>query len=374
MGALQVAILDRMRADVDVGYLLSGGLDSSAVAALAQSKQREPIHTFSVAVDAPGFDESSWSRQVAGELGSHHHELRLGADVLEPTLDQLTRCLDEPLADSSLVVTWKLMEHVRATGFKSVMSGDGADESFAGYPTCLAHRIVEKLPAVAPLGELLRPALRHLPVSSHGVSRDYMMRRFMDGMGLPWARRHQVWMGAWLPSELDVVPTAWREVDAHAHAAHDTDPVSRCLYLDQRLYLADGVLVKMDRASMAHGVEVRSPFMDHSVVELAAAMTPRMKLHGRQTKLVLRRAVRDLVPGSVLERPKKGFGTPVGPWLRGPCRHLLEDLPESTEGWIPSDLLRRVIDEHLAGTTDHRRRLWSALVLARWREGPWGPG
>ena len=129
---------------------------------------------------------------------------------------------------------------------------------------------------------------------------------------------------------------------------------------------------------MAHGVEVRSPFLDRTVVELAADMSIAMKLRirpgGIETKRVLREAVADLVPAEVLARPKQGFGTPVGPWLRGPCRHLLDGLVESVEGLVPSDPLRAAVRDHLDGRADHRRRIWSALVLGRWRVGRWGPG
>jgi asparagine synthase (glutamine-hydrolysing) len=211
-----------------------------------------------------------------------------------------------------------------------------------------------------------------VPTSFDGVTHDYMARRFVDGLGHPWARRHQIWMGAWLPDEIGADETVWSEVDAHAAATNGADPVSRAMYLDQRMYLSDGVLVKVDRAAMAHGVEVRSPFLDHAVVELAAQMGIGDKLMGRETKRVLRRAMVEVVPSLALVRKKQGFGTPVGPWLRGPCRDLLEGVVDAVDDFIPGATLRRCIDEHVAGTADHRRRLWSALILARWLQGPWG--
>lgn len=367
-GSLEVAVASRMEADVEVGYLLSGGLDSTAVTALAQARSRGPVRTFSIAVDAPGFDEGPAARLVAAALGTAHREARLGPDDLPRLLDAIATNVDEPLADSSLVAMWRLMELVREAGLRCVQSGDGADESFAGYPTYLAHKLA---PAATSAKPLIRLLAGRLPTTWEGVTRDYMARRFADGLGLPWQRRHQVWMGAWLPDEIGVNDEVWTVVDAHARAAVETDPVSRAMYLDQRLYLSDGVLVKVDRASMAHGIEVRSPFLDHNLVELAADLPVAHKLRGRTTKLVLRRAVADLVPTEVLERAKHGFGTPVGPWLRGPCRHLLDEIDE-IDDLVPGETLRRVKREHLEGTVDHRRRLWSALVLGRWRRGPWG--
>lgn len=373
--ALRVCVHSRMEADVPVGYLLSGGLDSSAVTAAArQRRPNAPLHTFSMKVDAPGFDESARARSVAEALGAVHHEARLTPDGFRQEAADIFARLDEPLADSSLVATWALMRSVRAAGFKCVQSGDGADESFGGYPTYLAHQLAGPAAlAKAPLRRLVR----RLPVRHEGVTAGYMARRFVDGLGLPWAQRHQLWMGAWRPDEVGAQPPDWDTVAAHAQAAEAgpaADAVSRAMYLDQRLYLSAGVLVKVDRASMAHGVEVRSPFLDYRLVELAADIPADMKVRGRQTKVVLRHAVSEWLPEATVNRKKKGFGSPVGPWLRGPCADLLDGLPEQVEGLLPPDAVRACIAAHADGRADHRRRLWSALVLARWRTGEWGPG
>ena len=232
--SLQIAVHHRMSADVPVGYLLSGGLDSASVAAIAAKKSEDPIRTFSLAVDAPGFDEGPSARLAAASLGADHREARLGPGDLPGLLDEIADGLDEPLADSSLPATWRLMALVRESGLKCVLSGDGADESFAGYPTCVAHLLA---PAAERAPGLVAALAKRLPVTHDGVTRDYMARRFADGLGLPWARRHQVWMGAWLPGELGVGPDdpVWGPVDAHARAADGTDPASRAMYLDQRL-------------------------------------------------------------------------------------------------------------------------------------------
>lgn len=377
-GSLGVATRRRMAADVPVAFLLSGGIDSSAVAALGAEFQEEPLHTWSVAVDAPGFDEGAAARRVAAALGTVHRELRLGPDDLPGLLDRIAAHVDEPLADSSLPATWHLMAALAADGLRCVLSGDGADESFAGYPTTVAHRAAARLDRLHLSGALAAPFGRlaaRLPVTHGVVSRDYKARRFVDGLPYPWARRNQVWLGAWLPDEVGATDSTWALVDAiGAEAAGVRDPANRAMVLDQRLYLAEGVLAKVDRASMAHGVEVRSPFLDHHVVELAADVPIGHKLQGRRDKVALREAFRGTLPDATVDRQKQGFGTPVGPWLRGPLRHLLEGLPEQVEGLIDADRLRVCIGEHIDGTQDHRRRLWSAVVLARWRRGPWGCG
>jgi len=372
--ALQVATRQRLAADVEVGALLSGGIDSSTVAALASAESGfssgGPLQTFSVAVDAPGFDESTQARRVAAALGTAHREARLVSDDLPRLLDEISAHMDTPLADSSLIATWRLMELVTEAGVRCVLSGDGADETLAGYPTYVAHRLA---PLARPFRGVLGSVSGRLPTTHGGVTRDYMARRFALGLAEPsWARRHQVWMGAWLPQEIGAGEDVWACVDPIAAELEGADSVSRAMVLDQRRYLADGVLAKVDRASMAMGIEVRSPFMDHRVVELAASMPRAIKLRGRTGKAVLRDAMAGELPGEVLRRPKKGFGSPVGPWLRGPCRHLLVGLESQLDDLIPGDLIRRCIDEHLRGVRDHRRRLWSAIVLARWRAGPWG--
>lgn len=362
---LQLATVQRLDADVEVGCLLSGGLDSSTVAALAQQRLRRPLRTFSISVDHPGFDEGAHARAVAAHLGTEHRSARLQPQDLPRLCSAIAAHMDEPLADSSLVATWRLMELVQESGLKAVLSGDGADESFAGYPTPLAHRLAPIARAAAPL---LRALLDRRPPTQGGVSPDYMARRFLEGLELPWARRHQVWMGAFLPEEIGAGEDVWELVDGWARRAEACDAVGRALYLDQRLYLAEGVLTKVDRASMAHGVEVRCPFLDHAVVTLAADMSSAMKRQGARGKRVLREVARPLLPREVIERGKQGFGTPVGPWLRGSAPDLLRGVPEALEDLLPADALRARIAEHMEGRADHRRRLWTALMLARWRQ------
>ena len=382
LGSLHVSVLHRLRADVEVAALLSGGLDSTGVASLAQESMSQPLSTFGVSVDHPGFDEGPSSRLAAAELGTFHRQVPFRLDEMAQLADTVLAHMDEPLADSSLLPTWTLMAAVRAAGFKCVLSGDGADELFGGYPTTLAHAM---LPSGASprLAGALAGMFARLPVRSEGVSADYMARRMAAGLGRPFGWRHQIWMGAWLPEE--VVPdNALDELLTSITASSEGAPAAaRALHLDQRLYLADGVLVKVDRASMAHGVEVRSPFLDHRLVELAAdiGMDHKIQRPGPRTlarkrvfrgKKVLARALAEHVPLSVRQRAKQGFGSPVGPWLRGPARALLHDLPDQLADVLDPTLLLRTIEEHLTGKRDHRRRLWSAHVLARWRRSPWG--
>ncbi len=373
--SLQVAVSHRLLADVPVATLLSGGIDSSAVSALAAALVPEPLHSFSVGFAEPSFDESTPARAMAAHLGTHHTEVAFHAERLPEVLDALTAGMCEPLADGSLPATWVLHEAVHAAGFRVALSGDGADEHLGGYPTYLAHRVAGTL---APGAAALAALGAALPASTDNLSRTYLLRRLAAGLAHPAHRRNQIWLGAWLPEELPALlgrtPSPWSEVDRWATVAEKTpDAVDRAMYLDQRLYLGEGVLTKVDRASMLHSVEVRSPFLDPTLIGVCATLPRGVRLRTRETKRILRRAVADLLPADILARPKKGFGTPLGPWLRGPCAGLLRGLEDQLAGLCTPAEVRRVCREHHDGTADHRRRLWSLLVLARWRQGPWGP-
>ena len=373
-GAFQVSVLGRRLADVPLGFLVSGGLDSASVLAVASRRHPPPLETFTVVLPSdPSFDESKQARVLTRHFPCKHREIPFHSENLPEVLDDIGNRLDEPLADSSLAVSWWLFRHVHEAGFKVVLSGDGGDELMAGYPTYLAHRWAR---AAQPLRPILDGVVRRLPVSYDNVSFDYKLRRFTAGLDLPLPRRNQVWLGAFLPDDLDptCVEAAWSEVDAHGDAVAGADPVCQAMALDQKLYLGDGVLTKVDRASQAFGVEVRAPFLDHHLVELAAQVPVGLKLRGRRLKAVWKQATTHLLPPEVRERPKKGFGTPVGPWLRGPCSTLLDGLEEAVAPWVPPDRVRTWVREHRQGDVDHRRRLWSLLVLARWRAGPFGPG
>lgn len=373
--SLRFAVRKRVDTDLPVAVLLSGGIDSSAVAALAVQADRAPLKSYSVVFDEPSFDESGPARAVADHLGLEHTELRFSAGRLPEVLDALSAGMCEPLADGSLPSTWVLAEGVRAAGHKIAIGGDGADEHFGGYPTYFAHTLAAK----ARVGRgLLGRVARRLPANRENLGSGYLARRFSAGLGHPLARRNQIWLGAFLPEELapllgrEVDP--WDIVDRWGRVVEGLDPVDAAMYLDQRLYLGEGVLTKADRATMLHSIELRSPFLDHRLLEIAANIPLQHKVKGRQTKVLLRKALAPLVPDWVVQRPKKGFGTPLALWLAGPCKGLLDALPEGLEGLVDPGGVRRLLEEHQSGHRDHRRRLWTLLTLSRWRASGWGPG
>ena len=361
--ALRLATQLRLEADVDVGTLLSGGIDSATITAIA-SELHPAIQSFSLSMPLKGFDEATAAQETATALNVPLYIQSLRPDEYDAHWKDIFAHMDEPLADSSLLPTWVLMKAVREKGLKCVLSGDGADESFMGYPTYLAHYAH---PLLRPTQSFIKRLAHRLPVSTAGLSAQYMLERWAGVQAADWAERHQLWMGAWLPNELrQCTHDTWDIVQQWSRQA-GPDRVGRAMYLDQRLYLAEGVLTKVDRASMAHGVEVRSPFMDHHIVEMAAQLPLEARWNKGQRKAILR-SLSPRLPVQTRKRPKKGFGSPIASYLQAHGKHWLSQLPEACEAWIRPELMRAVIQAHLDGKADHRRRLWTAVCLSQWAQ------
>jgi asparagine synthase (glutamine-hydrolysing) len=374
----------RLVSDVPLGVLLSGGVDSSAVAALAVRASTTTVKTFSISFAEKSFDESHYARGVADFLGTDHHEERLSADLAADLVGEIGTWLDEPLSDPSVVPTYLLSRFTRQH-VTVALGGDGGDEIFAGYPMYQGHRFAQtyaRLPR--PLSRLLvEPAIRLLPVKTKNLSFDFKARRFVEGMRQrDVVARHHVWFGSFTPAEQAALLTpcaqAASDTDVYAHAraldeqCDATDLVERMQYLDTKLYLAEDILGKVDRTSMAVSLEVRAPFLDKRVVEYAASLPSSYKLHGRSTKYILKRAVAPLLPPFVTRRGKKGFGVPVADWLKGRLRPLARDLLAPARlrriGLFDPDYVARLQDEHERGVANHRKTLWTLLVFALWHE------
>ena len=372
--AIYGATRKRVTTPLPVALLLSGGIDSSVVAQLVATIRPEPLPTFSLVFPSePSFDESGPARAMARHIGAHHTEVPFPPERLSEVLAAIRSGLCEPMADGSLPSTWLLSKAVHDAGFKIALSGDGADEHFGGYPTYFAHRL-----ARVPGKPVLQRIVERIPASTDNLSRGYLARRFTAGLGQTLARRNQIWLGAFLPEEVQALlgldPAVWEPVDrAGREASALGDPVEQAMAIDQRLYLSEGVLVKADRATMMNSVELRSPFLDHRLCELSAEIPVKLKVRGRRTKVLLRDSFAAQLSPELRERPKKGFGTPLGPWLRGPHSRMLRGLDERLEPLFEPDPIARLCSEHLGGHRDHRRRLWTLLTLANWLDGPWGP-
>ena len=386
---LEDAVARRLVADVPVGVFLSGGVDSTTVAALA-ARHKRPLSTFAIGFEEGSFDETAWARMAAESVGSEHHVERLSGRACLDLVPEAVEVLDEPFADPSILPTLLLSRFVRRH-VTVALAGDGGDELFAGYDTFLAH-----LPATwaARLPRSARAAAgalaARLPPSAKNMSLEFRVKQFLRGLDAAPSLRHQAWIGSFTPDELravlhpDLSPlarpeVAWREVLEDAarawRAGVAPGSVDEALRFFLTRYLADDILVKADRASMAASLEVRAPFLDTSVVEYVLRLPWRQKLGAWRTKRLLRSAARGLVPDGILRRPKKGFGIPVAAWIRGPLRPLFEDL-FSRESLVASGVLapkpaRALLDRHLAGRADLRKPLWTLAAFLLWQRR-WG--
>jgi asparagine synthase (glutamine-hydrolysing) len=380
---LEQAVRKEMVSDVPIGVLLSGGLDSTTVLAMMTRSSPRRVKSFSIAFEEKSFDESRYARLAASALGSDHHELTVTSDMMAELVPRLMDVLDEPFADSSIVPTYFLSRFAREQ-VKVVLGGDGGDEMFAGYPTLQAHRLIEYYERWVPFfvrASLVPRIIDRLPVSKDNISFDFKARRFISGRGVPVASRHHRWLGAFLPQEkrsLFVPELVQDDVDTyevayeHQRRCDAQESMNQLLYLDQKLYLEGDILTKVDRASMATSLEVRVPFLNHSLAEYVAEIPHELKLRGLKTKFLLKKAMEGALPREIVRRPKKGFNAPVGYWMNGALKDLVRDhLAEDKlkrEGFFEPSYVQRLLREHTEGARDHRKLLWTLLVFELWQE------
>jgi asparagine synthase (glutamine-hydrolysing) len=369
--ALARAVARRLRSDVPVGVFLSGGIDSSAVAACAVAATGgAPLRTFSIRFDDPSFDEGPHARRVAAHLGTQHHEATASLAAARELLPWLAQRLDAPIADSSLLPTALLCREARCH-VKVALGGDGADELFAGYDPFRALRAARAFAACVP--RRIHPALRllaaRLPTSHRYMSTAFRVQRALRGLAWPPALWNPVWLGPCEPAELEALlaaPVDVEDVYREAIEAWDAAPgaslVERTLDFYARLYLQHDILPKLDRASMLFGLEARSPFLDVEVVDLARRLPTEAKLSGGATKVLLRRALRGLLPDATLRRRKQGFAMPVGRWL---AEGLLSATGVPAAAGTSAAFRDSRAAEHRAGRADHRLYLFAQWLLDR---------
>ena len=377
------AVRMRLVSDVPLGVLLSGGVDSSSVAALAVRASSEPVKTFSISFAEASFDESAYARGVAKFLGTDHHEERLSANLAANLVSEIGAWMDEPFSDPSLVPTYLLSRFTRKH-VTVALGGDGGDELFAGYPMYAGLRWAEfyKRVPVALRSSIIEPLVKRLPVKTKNLSFDYKALRFITGAKYDTVARHHVWFGSFTPEEqMELLTPAalagtnsdiYEQAREFAEECDSKDLVTRLQSVDTRLYLAEDILTKVDRSSMAVSLEVRAPFLDPRVAEFAASLPCNYKLRGHKTKYILKKAVNEMLPRFVTRRGKKGFGVPVAEWLKVKLRPLARDLL-STErvrraGVFNPAYVSRLLDEHERGIANHRKLLWTLLMFELWHE------
>ncbi|HET7121921.1 MAG TPA: asparagine synthase (glutamine-hydrolyzing) [Solirubrobacterales bacterium] len=369
---LDDSIRAHLVADVPVGVLLSGGVDSGGLAALASAHADEPVKTFSIGFEESGFDELDRARLVARRYGTDHHELVLRPDAVD-LLPKLVEAFDEPFGDSSALPTY-LVSELAAGEVKVALSGEGGDELFGGYYTYVADLLA---PKVGRLAALAAPLAEALPSRHDRVGFDYKAKRFARAAGLQPLERHHAWKeihdpvrraalvgeggGGWDPVEL------YRERYAETAGA---EPLARMQDVDLGIYLVDDLLVKTDRLSMAHSLELRVPFLDPRVAEFAFSLPRRMKVRGFAKKRLLRRALEPLLPKEVVHGRKQGFSIPLAAWLRGPlepwAREVLAPSTLERQGLLAPAAVSPLLDRHCAGREDLSRQIWGLMALTLW--------
>jgi asparagine synthase (glutamine-hydrolysing) len=374
---LRARLRDSVRAhllsDVPVGVLLSGGVDSALLAALAAEVTADPVHTFTIGFSERSFDEREDARLVAERYGTEHHELLVRPDP-ELLLRALADAFDEPFADSSALPTY-LVSQLAADHVKVALSGEGGDELFGGYYTYAADLVADRL---APLARLSRPLVEALPSSSRKASLDYKAKRFVRAAHLPPLERHHGWKEIFSPAaraDLRGVGSSFDPVDVYRARYAETagaPELARLQDVDFGVYLADDLLVKTDRASMAHSLEARVPFLDPLVTNLAFALPTRLKVRGLAKKVLLRKAAEPLLPKEVVHGRKRGFSIPAAAWLRGElepfARETLSAGTLDRQGFFRPEPVARLLDEHVAGREDWSRQLWGLLAFTLWYE------
>jgi asparagine synthase (glutamine-hydrolysing) len=378
---LSDAVRMRLVADVPLGILLSGGVDSSTVAAFAVRHSTEKVKTFSIGFEEDSFDESKYARQVATHLGTEHYEDKLSVRRAADLISEIAKWLDEPLSDGSLIPTFLLSRFVRQH-VTVALGGDGGDEIFAGYPMYFGHkmaRVYDSIPRFLRSG-LIEPIVNNLPVSTKNLSFDYKAKRFVAAAKYDTVTRHHSWFGSFSIDEQndllsrDVLASTSGDIYRGAKdllkITDARDEIERMQFLDMNFYMAEDILTKVDRASMAVSLEVRAPFLDPRVAQFAAALPLEYKLKGSKGKYVLKKAVEPLLPRAILQRPKKGFGIPIAEWLKGSLNPLLRDLlaPErlKNQGLFDAEFVRQLIKEHETGAASHHKQLWTLLVFQLW--------
>jgi asparagine synthase (glutamine-hydrolysing) len=387
--ALRKSLSEQSIADVPLGAFLSGGIDSSLIVSLLQSQSDMPIQTFTVGFDEKEYDESVYAKAVASHLKTQHHEIRVTSKEAISVIEKLPELYDEPFSDSSQIPTFLICQASRKN-VTVALSGDGGDELFGGYNRYLWGPILWKrikwMPF--PARKILGSVIKTISIDNWNKTNNFLFRgnSFSDLGG----KAHKFSnllnkVNSFEALYLRLV-SEWQKDDQLVIGANDlmsklasfnslnefNDPESMMMLMDGLTYLPDDILTKVDRASMGISLETRAPFLDHRLVELAWRLPLNMKVRGREGKWVLRQILDKHVPRKLIDRPKTGFGVPIGEWLRGPLREWAESLIDRSslleQGFLNVDLVHKYWNEHLQGDNDWTGRIWSILVFQSWLE------
>jgi asparagine synthase (glutamine-hydrolysing) len=381
-GLLKDAVRLQLRSDVPNGVFLSSGLDSATLAWYASQVSASPIQTFTIHFPEESYSEKDGARAVSERCGTRHHEIAVDPDIRE-VVRKTADFFDEPFADNSAIPTYLLCQFAKKN-ITVALSGEGGDELFGGYPTYLATAWAPKYRALpGPLRAAVSALVHRLPVSWDRLSWDYKLKQFVYGADHPAGRDHFSWKEIFSEAEKKnlyapgfFAAKAGRDGFESFRKILETlggkTDLESLLFLDQKTYLLDQFLVKSDRMSMAHALEVRVPILDHRIVEFAAGMPAKYKLKGLTTKWALRELMKGRLPEEILSGAKKGFSPPIPGWIAGPLRPFMEEVlsPESVgkSGLLNPEAVSRLMEEHFSRKRDHHRRLWAVMNFVLWHD------
>lgn len=377
------AVQYRLISDVPLGVFLSGGVDSTVITGVA-SKFQKPIDTFSIGFKEESFNELGYAKIASDFFQTRHHEMVLSYKKAIDLLPTIMGYLDEPLADASIIPTY-LVSHLSRQEITVALSGDGGDELFLGYDTYKAFKYARFARLIPPfIRSMMSRMSSLLPASSRRLSLEFKLKKFLSGLQYKPEYSNYIWWGAYHPDvksqiftpgfldqlkdfpEFEPILSYQKDLEKIAH------PLDRVNYLDLHLYLQDDLLPKVDRMSMATSLEVRVPFLDHRMVELALSIENKYRMKGLDTKYILKKALSDFIPPRLKKRPKIGFDIPLGPWLRNDLKDymvaMLDEKKLRESGIFNTLWVNRIVDEHLKGKHNHRQLLWPLIIFQNWQD------
>lgn len=378
------SVARRLLSDVPVGVFLSGGIDSSAIVAMmSEMVEAKSIKTFSIGFSEDSFDESRYAADVAAIFGVDHHEQIFTPDIMLDTLPALWDWLDEPFADASILPTYLLSRFTRQE-VTVALGGDGGDELFAGYDPFIAHKAFKyyrKIPRFF-VNAIIRPVSETMRASTDSMSLDFRIRQFLKGVDYDAPVRNQVWLGAFSWEEQkallhpDIIQSLngnnpYGEIMDACRAGLFRDDIDALIFQYSRYYL-ENILTKIDRASMANSLEVRTPFLDVEFAEFANNLPSHYKLRGFKRKYLLKAALKKKLPKRIINRKKKGFGIPLSKWFKKELRPLLQDVFSESRlkrnGLFRVDAVHTLLNDHFSDKRDNRKQLWTLLMFEMWKE------
>jgi asparagine synthase (glutamine-hydrolysing) len=366
---VEEAVEKQVMSDVPVGVFISGGMDSSILAALASKYIGvDKVHTFSAAFAEESYDESGDARLLAQQMRTTYVPVRTDETTLREAFDNVTQRVAEPLADAAILPTFLLAREARKH-VKVILSGEGADELFGGYPTYIGHKIApvyDALPSFARAA--LRKSVQRFPPSSKKVTLEFLLKRFVHDAERPWRERHLAWFGTGLGPEV-VAGGQWPVAGEAAGNA-----LTGAMLLDYSSYLRDNLLVKVDRATMLSSVEARAPYLDRSVTRFALSLPPNLRVRRFTTKWVLKKAAEKWIPNDVIYRRKRGLSVPVASWINGGLRNEVDKLLAANRlraHGINDVYVHELLADHRSGRANNAKALWAVVMLEAWFER-WG--